>query len=166
MIELDEATAIAAFEDFFESERRRLFRALCLMAGDPGEAEELVQDAFLAVWERWDRVRTMDDPQGYLYRSAMNRFLSGRRRLARAMRLFVRPVRSVDPYEDADLRDAILRALGGLGERQRAAVVLTDYLGYSSPEAATLLGIEPTTVRSLAAEARAAMRRELEPHDG
>ena len=160
------ATAAVAFEDFFEAERRQLFRALCLMTGDQGEAEELTQDAFLAVWERWDRVRDMERPTGYLYRVAMNGFRSRRRRVARAARLVVRPHRTVDPYEGADLRDAILRALDRLGGRQRAAVVLTDYLGYTSPEAARLLGIEPTTVRSLAAEARAAMKQELERGDG
>lgn len=159
-------TAAIAFEDFFETERRRLFRALCLMTGDPGEAEELVQDAFLAVWERWDRVRVMDHPAGYLYRIAMNGFRSRRRRVARTARLIVRLPRTADPYEGADLRDAIMRALERLGRRQRAAVVLTDYLGYSSPEAGRLLGIEPTTVRSLTAEARAAMKRELERSDG
>jgi RNA polymerase sigma factor (sigma-70 family) len=159
-------TAAVAFEDFFETERRQLFRALCLMTGDQGEAEELAQDAFLAVWERWDRVRVMERPAGYLYRIAMNGFRSRRRRAVRATRLAGRPHRPADPYEGADLRDAILRALDRLGGRQRAAVVLTEYLGYTSPEAARLLGIKPTSVRSLAAEARAAMKQELERGDG
>jgi len=56
--------------------------------------------------------------------------------------LAVRLASDTDPYEGADLRDSIVRALGRLGGRQRAAVVLTDYLGYSSPEAASLLGIK------------------------
>ncbi len=154
-------SAAVAFEDFFEAERMRLFRALCLMTRDRGEAEELTQDAFLRVWERWDRVRQMERPSGYLYRCAMNGFRSRRRRLLRTARLSVPPMRSTDPYEEADERDAVLRALGRLGRRQRAAVVLTDLLGYRSGEAARLLGIEATTVRSLASEARAVMRNEL-----
>lgn len=162
----ERTVAVAAFEDFFEAERRSLFRALCLMTGDPGEAEELAQDAFLAVWERWDRVRAMEHPTGYLYRTAMNGFRSRRRRVVRAARLALRPDRSTDPYEGADLRDAVLRALDRLGRRQRAAVVLTDYLGYRSPEAAKLLGIRASSVRSLAAEARATLRQELERSDG
>ena len=63
-----------AFEDFFGAEPRRLFRALCLMTGDQGEADERTQDAFLAVWGRWDRVRSMEHPTGYLCRTAMNGF--------------------------------------------------------------------------------------------
>jgi DNA-directed RNA polymerase specialized sigma24 family protein len=68
-----ETEAAAAFEDFFEAERRRLYRALCLITGDPGEAEEVAQDAFLHLWERWDRVRDMDHRCGFLYRTAMKR---------------------------------------------------------------------------------------------
>jgi len=155
----------AAFEEFFERERTSLFRALCLMTGDPGEAEEIAQDAFLHLWERWEQVREMDSPAGYLYRSALNGFRSRRRRLARTARTAFVPGHQVDAYEEADLRDSVLRALDKLGRRQRAAIVLTDLLGYDSAEAGRLLEIKATTVRSLAAEARAILRSELEPID-
>ena len=54
----------ASFEAFFEAEHERLFRALYLVTGNAQEAEELMQDAFVAVWERWDRVSGMDEPTG------------------------------------------------------------------------------------------------------
>jgi hypothetical protein len=57
-------TADLAFEEFFEAERGRLFGAVYLMTGSVEEDEEIVQDAFLAVWERWDRVRGMDRGAG------------------------------------------------------------------------------------------------------
>jgi RNA polymerase sigma-70 factor (ECF subfamily) len=155
----------AAFEEFFEEERTPLFLELCLMTGNPGEAEEIAQDAFLHLWERWDRVREMESPAGYLYRSAMNGFRSRRRRVARAGRNAFVPVRQVDAYEEADLRDSVLRALDKLGRRQRAAIVLTELLGYDSAEAGRLLDIKATTVRTLASEARATLRNELEPID-
>jgi RNA polymerase sigma factor (sigma-70 family) len=161
---MSQATTVAGamiFDDFFEAERRRLFRALCLMTGDRSEAEEILQEAFLHLWERWDRVREMERPTGYLYRTAMNVFRSRRRRVLRAARTVLPPLRPDDPYREADDRDAVLRALGRLGRRQRAAVVLTDLLGYSSADAGRLLGVKPTSIRSLAAEARAAMRNEL-----
>ena len=44
------------FEDFFGSEHARLFGALCLVTGDRHEAEEIMQDAFLRLWERWEQV--------------------------------------------------------------------------------------------------------------
>jgi len=86
-----------SFEAFFEAEHERLFRAMYLVTGNAQEAEELMQDAFVAVWERWDRVSGMDEPTGYLYRTVMNRFRS---RLRRASRAAPRTV-GLDPGGDA-----------------------------------------------------------------
>jgi RNA polymerase sigma-70 factor (ECF subfamily) len=161
------ATIVApaiAFEEFFEAERRPLFGAVYMMTGDVSEAEEIVQDAFLAVWERWDRVREMEHADGYLFRTAMNGFRSRRRRLARLARGLLPSQVSDDPYERADLHDEVVRALRGLAPRQRAALVLTELLGYGSGEAGELLGVRPATIRNLAAQGRAALRRAME-HD-
>src|SRR5919204_30504 len=66
-----EAGEVAGFEAFFELERTRLYGALVLLTRDRHEAEELMQDAFLRLLERWDRVSAMEDPAAYLYRSAL-----------------------------------------------------------------------------------------------
>jgi RNA polymerase sigma-70 factor (ECF subfamily) len=77
---LDELEASRTFETFYQAEARTLFRRLWLVTGNRAEAEELMQDAFLRVWERWDRVGGMDDAPGYLYRTAMNLFRKRYRR--------------------------------------------------------------------------------------
>jgi len=64
--------APASFEELFESQRVPLFKALCLLTGDRQEAEDIAQDAFVRVLERWERVGGLEDPVGYLYRTAMN----------------------------------------------------------------------------------------------
>jgi hypothetical protein len=69
-----ELEASRTFETFYQVEARTLFRRLWLVTGNRAEAEELMQDAFLRVWERWDSVGGMDDPRGYLYWTAMNLF--------------------------------------------------------------------------------------------
>lgn len=158
------ATVPLVFEEFFDAERGRLFGAVYLMTGDVEEAEEIVQDAFLAMWERWERVREMNSPAGYLYRTAMNGFRSRRRRLARAARRVLPVPGDEDPYAAADLHDEVVRAIRRLAPRQRAALVLTDLLELGSAEAADLLGVKPTTVRNLAAQARCALKRAME-HD-
>jgi DNA-directed RNA polymerase specialized sigma24 family protein len=66
------SSATLTFDDFFETECTRLFEALAVMSGNRAEAEEVMQEAFLTVWERWDRVAAMDSPTGFLYGSAMN----------------------------------------------------------------------------------------------
>ena len=155
----------ASFEDLFEAEHARLLRALFLVTGNVQEAEELMQDAFLAVWERWDRVAAMDEPVGYLYRTAMNRFRSRLRRAARAARKVVGAAEGGDAFAAADEREVLARALATLPERQRAALVLTELLGYGSEEAGRILGVKDVTVRSLASQARAALRKDLGGRD-
>ena len=71
----------ASFEDLVVSEQQKLYGALCLLTRDRGEAEDVMQEAFLRLWERWDRVGALDDPAGYLYRTALNLY---RKRLRRA----------------------------------------------------------------------------------
>jgi len=161
-VEMPAATDTFAFEFFFETERRRLFRALYVMTGSAHEAEELTQDAFLRVWERWDRVGSMEDPVGYLFRTAMNLARSRARRLLRAARLPLSAERTVEPYGPADTRDAVVRAIAELSPRQRQAVVLVELLDRSIDEAADLMRVSTSTVRSLTSEARKAMRTAME----
>lgn len=150
------------FEDFYRSEHIRLFRALFLITGHKSEAEELMQEAFLKVWERWDRVRSFDDPQGYLYRTAMNAFRSRYRQATRRARVMVGLAPAEDAFATVDTRRDIVQALARLTPRQRAALVLTEMLGYGSEEAGSLLGVRAVTVRSLTSQARATLRRTLD----
>jgi len=148
-----------AFGDFFEAHGDRVYGALCVISGNRHDAEELTQDAFVRVWERWDRVQGLEDPVGYLYRTAMNAYRRSFRRRALARRLDSDPPREGDAYEAADARSIVWRGLQRLSPRQRAALVLTELLGYSSEEAGRILGVKPVTARVLSSQGRAAMRR-------
>lgn len=162
---VDDRPGSVTFEEFFEREAPTLFRRMCVVTRNAHEAEEIMQDAFLALFERWDRVSVMDDPTGYLYRTAFNRWKKLGRRAARQVREIVGPA-SPDAYGPVDERARIDRALAALTPRQRAAVVLTELLGYGSKEAATLLGVRDSTVRALATQGRAVLRDRLGSHDG
>jgi RNA polymerase sigma-70 factor, ECF subfamily len=109
------------FEEFFDAHRDRLARALWLVARDRHEADEVAQEAFLKLWERWERVRHLDDPESYLYRTALNLYRNRVRRAALALRRLVRAAPPVDPTEAIDDRDVVVRALGALTPRQRSA---------------------------------------------
>jgi RNA polymerase sigma factor (sigma-70 family) len=148
----------ASFEEFFAAERARLFGALVVMTNDRAEAEEILQDAFLTVWERWERVAAMEEPVGFLYRTAMNLFRKRLRRAAVAVRKAVHLLPRGDELADVEMRDEAVRLLERLTPRERAAIVVTAYLGYSSEEAGELLGIRATTVRVLTNRARASLR--------
>jgi RNA polymerase sigma-70 factor (ECF subfamily) len=157
-------TPAGDFELFFEEHHARLFRALWLMTRNRFEAEEVMQDAFLKAWERWDRVASMQDPVGYLYRSAMNLYRSRLRRVAVALRKAARQLPPDDELAAVEEREAVVRALAPLTPGQRAAVVLMDVLGLSSDQAGEALGLKPGTVRVQAARGRATLKREME-HD-
>jgi DNA-directed RNA polymerase specialized sigma24 family protein len=107
----------------------------------------------------------MDDPVGYLYRSAFNRWRKRARRAARQLREVVGLAHRSDEFGSIDDRERIDRGLAQLTPRQRAAIVLTEVLGYSSGESASMLGVRDVTVRALASQGRATMRRLLEADD-
>ena len=163
--ELSEAGSAAEFEGLFAAEHAHLFRALYLITGNTQESEELMQDAFLKVWERWDRVRVMENPAGYLCRVAINGARSRSRRIAVAAKRTLSIRTDEDPFTAADLRDELVRALKTLTPRQRMALVMTDMLGFTSEEAADVLGVAAGTVRALAWHGRAALRIEMEGDD-
>lgn len=152
------ATTGLSFEEFFAAERSRLMGALVVMTNDRAEAEEILQDAFLALWERWDRVAVMEEPVGFLYRTAMNVFRKRLRRAGVAVRKAVNLLPRADELAAVEARDEAVRLLARLTPRERAALVVTAYLGFSSDEAGELLRIRPTTVRVLTNRARAALR--------
>src|SRR5213594_231167 len=104
-------TDASSFEDFFQSEKSDLYGALCLVTRNRHEAEELTQDAFVRVLERWERVGEMDDPRAYLYRTAMNAFRSRYRRTVLAARRTFGVTPADDATADVDALDAAVRAL-------------------------------------------------------
>lgn len=156
-----ECRTTLAFEDFYTANEGRLFRALFVLTGDRHESEDLMQTAFCKVLERWERVAQLDDPVGYLFRTAFNTHHSATRRAVRAARRLVdrssdRPP-PLEPSELTEVRDRATRALDVLTPRQREAVVLTELLGFGRPEAARIMGIRPATVRVLVSQARTAL---------
>ena len=70
-----------------------------------------------------------------------------------------------DVFKPVEDRDAAARALGALTPRQRAAMVLTEALGYSGEEAGQLLGIKASTVWALTHQARGALQGTVEVTD-
>jgi RNA polymerase sigma-70 factor (ECF subfamily) len=154
------------FEVFFEQHNERLFRALWLLTRNRQETEEVTQDAFLRLWERWDKVIGGPDPIAYLYRTAMNVWRSRRRRAAVAARRVIHHIQGDDEIAEVEERDAVVRALAPLPPRQRAAIVLMDVLDLSSERAGEVLGIRPVTVRVLAARARGALAKDMGERHG
>ena len=154
-----ESSAVpVSFDVFFAEQHEHLYRALYFVTGNRADAEELMQDAFLKLWERWDRIAELDDATAYLFTVALNGFrMRARRAKVAAGRAIGIEVAS-DPFADVDAKEDVRRMLQELTPRQRSALVLTEIIGYSSEQAARIMGIRATTVRVLASQGRAALR--------
>jgi len=147
-----------AFSDFFAERYRRLARACLLLTGSAAEGEDLAQEAMAKVLERWSRVSRMDDPEGYLFRTALNLHRNAVRRLTMAARRQVHR-EAPDETEATDRRVDLLRAIRSLPRTQREALVLVEWLGYTAEEAGSLLGIDAASVRGRLHRARNSLRR-------
>lgn len=135
-----------------------LTRFAYLICGDRQRAEDLVQDAFLAVYRRFGDVLSLAAPEAYLRRTIVNAHLAAtRRRASSELPTDQMPDSPTSPEDPSD-RDAMWRALGTLPARQRAVLVLRYYLDLPDPTIADLLSCRRGTVRSLAARAFAALR--------
>jgi RNA polymerase sigma-70 factor (ECF subfamily) len=95
----------------------------------------------------------------------MNLFRDRYRRALLAIRRSVGLTPSQDDFADADDRETVRRVLATLPPRQRAALVLTEMLGFTAKEAAGALGVRASTVRSLSHQGRESFRRVMEVAD-
>lgn len=152
------------FATFFADEHQGLFKVLYFVTGNRADAAELMQDSFLKLWERWDRIDRIADPRAYLFRVALNGSRMRTRAALRAARRLVPMASSRDPFDEVNLREDIRQMLLELTVRQRTALVLLDMYGYGSKEAARIMGIRPSTARALATQGRAALRIPGGPH--
>lgn len=151
-------TAPHAFSEFFAEHYARLVRACLLLTGTAAEGEDLAQEAMARVFERWDRVSGMDDPEGYLYRTALNLHRNAIKRLAMAARRRVAP-QATDEAGMTERRIDLLRAIRPLPRTQREVLMLVGWLGYTAEEAGSLLGIDAASVRGRLHRARASLRK-------
>src|SRR3972149_7776103 len=129
-----------------------------LGTGTRQEAEKITQAPSRRLLERWDRVARLEDVTGFLFKTAMNVFRNRSRRASLAARRSLGLADRRDHLDAVEDRDEVVRVMRRLTAHQRAALVLTGYLGYSSEEAAQVLGVRASTVRALATKGRATAR--------
>ena len=148
-----------AFEAAVRPHYAPLIRRLVLVLGDPRDAEDVAQDAYLSAFRSWDRFDGTD-VRAWLYtiglRLAFNHRRSRRRWLAAIGRIEPRPWS--DP-SDPDL----WAALATLDQSTRSALLLNVLDGYTQAEIAAMLSVPEGTVASWISRGRATLRRELDP---
>jgi RNA polymerase sigma-70 factor (sigma-E family) len=161
--------ADACVEQLYAAHWRSLVRLSVLLVRDTGTAEEVVQDAFVAMHGRWSRLREPDKALAYLRQAVVNRSRSALRHRAVVERHVRREGGLAVLHEGAAdaasmtaaRRDAVLEALRQLPTRQREVIALRYYLDLSEAEIAEALGISAGAVKSHASRGAAALRAHL-----
>lgn len=141
-----------------------LVSALALSTNDREAAQDLAHEVFITAMSREAHLREHPDPRAWLFRTGYNLARSRWRLLVRRRHKIVHehPVLPVEVWEDAiDLRESLRK----LSSRQRDAVILNYYLGFSEAEIAPILGCAEGSVRSHLQRARVALARALDPKE-
>ncbi|MGZ4178327.1 MAG: SigE family RNA polymerase sigma factor [Solirubrobacteraceae bacterium] len=165
--------ATADFDQFVTASSDALLRTAFLVAWDPVEAEDLVQECLLAVARRWPRVRRMDHPYAYARRVLINLALDGAPRRTRRRQELVgddaATLTAVPDHSSArrlhavGVRAELVQALGTLPPRQRAVLVLRYFEDLSEAQVAELLGCSLGTVKSTASRGLNRLHAALSP---
>jgi RNA polymerase sigma-70 factor (sigma-E family) len=152
-----------AFALLFASQRASVLRLAYVLTGDGALAEDVVADAFAAMYPRW-KAGKVDDPAAYLRRAVVNQ-VRGRFGRNATRRRFERGARCDESHAASDTgfddRDAVRVALLALPIGQRAVVALRFLEDRSEADTADLLGVSVGTVKSQAARGLDRLRAAL-----
>jgi RNA polymerase sigma factor (sigma-70 family) len=151
------ATSGETFDELFERERAAMMRVAYLIAGSTAVAEEMAQEAFVSVYERWGR---LDNPGGYLRRCVVNKAVTAARRQRRGDQLLATSPALLPAAADP-AHDHVLDAVRRLSPRHRALVVLRYDDHLTIPEIAGVLKLPAGTVKSGLHRALAGLREVL-----
>ncbi|MFJ3876288.1 RNA polymerase sigma factor [Streptomyces sp. NPDC090077] len=153
--------------ELYHAHRLGMVRLAVLLVDDTGTAEDVVQDAFTALYRRYgEEISEVDNALGYLRTAVVNtsRSVLRRRRTARA---WIPPVTADVPSAEASVvldeaHREVLSALGRLTPRRRQVLVLRYWADMSEAEIAETLGISRGSVKSNASRGLDALERILE----
>jgi len=160
------ADSEAALVDLFRQHYRSLLRLAALLLDDAGASEDVVQEAYIRVADRLDRIRDPQATLAYLRQTVVNLARSTVRRRQLAAKHDRSEPRAVVAPEDAGLaafeRAAVVRALRKLPRHQREAVVLRYYGDLTEAQAAAVMGVSTGAVKSSTSRGLAALGAHLE----
>ena len=156
-----DTSADEEFDGFMRGRWPAMVRLAYALTGDAGHAEDLAQTAFARAYASWGRVRRAGDPDAYVRRIVINTHRSRfrRHRVTEELRGDLTDTAGAASQPGPEGRSELLDALGRLGPRQRAVVVLRYWLDLSEAETAAALGCSVGTVKSQASRALATLRK-------
>jgi len=166
-----ETDAPGSFDEWAAARGPGLLHFAHLVTGSRADAQDAVQDALVAAYPRWDRLRAAGTQEAYVRRSIVNRHISVWRAFRRHEHPVAEPAALAATQPRADYATAIADAdvawvlCQSLPRAQRAAVVLRYYEDQSYAQIADILGCTESTARSHVRRALLSLRSRLEGDD-
>ncbi|HEU4557363.1 MAG TPA: sigma-70 family RNA polymerase sigma factor [Longimicrobium sp.] len=160
-----------AFDALVNRYMRRAFAVAYRLMGQKEDAEDLVQEAFMAVLQRIDSFEAGRPFAPWFFRILVNRGLNARKsRSLRTVEAIPETAAAHGPSpereaERGELRGRLRAAMDALPERQRVIVELFELEGFAGPEIAEILEISDATVRWHLHEARKTLKKALAPYE-
>lgn len=163
-----EVAALESFDAFYRREYRLVLGLAAVLTGDLGDAEDVVQDAFLSTMGDWDRVGRMDNPGAWVRRIVANRSVSRFRRGLAEVRALTRlgAPRTTDEGLGAEIVLDTWREVRRLPRRQAQVIALTYLMDLSRGEVAETLGCSEETIKTHLERARRQLFDRLSDYGG
>jgi RNA polymerase sigma-70 factor (sigma-E family) len=164
--ERGEWNADLAVEELYAQQYKSLVRLAAMLVRDTPSAEEVVQEAFIAMHEGFHRLKDSDKALAYLRQAVVNRSRSVLRHRMVVEKNAPKPAPDMPSAEHGAMalleRSAVIAALRELPDRQREVLVLRYYADLSEAQIAAAMKITPGAVKSHTSRGMAALRAALE----
>lgn len=154
------STEPRSFDVFYGETYRRMRARALLLAWDPSEAEDVVQQAYVEVLRAWSRVSLYESPEAWVYKVMTQRLGKARKAWFRRRELEIAPSAAASAEETGQAH-LILDALAALDKRERQVVVGCCLQGLTQQQVADALHISRATVNSDLRKARTRLARKL-----
>lgn len=166
--------AVSGFEDVVETHSGMVYNVALRMMGDPQDAEDVAQDAFLSAYRAYGRFQGRSKVSTWLYRITVNAALMRLRKEKRARTLTQTGLDDIEIADwsgapdgfaaNSELGDKLMEGLDALPPDMKAAVVLRDVQGLSNAEAADALEITVSSLKSRLHRGRTLIRKHMDEY--
>ena len=166
--------SVSGFEEMVERHSGMVYNVALRMMGNPQDAEDVAQDAFLSAYRAYSRFEGRSKISTWLYRITVNAALMRLRKEKRAKTLTRTGLDDIEIADwsaapdgfaaNSELGDKIMEGLDALPPDMKAAVVLRDVQGLSSAEAADALQITVSSLKSRLHRGRTLIRKHMDEY--